>query len=397
MSIKNPVIADLISGSVVSGLFLSFVPGLLYDAGFQSPVQFAGILLAQKLLLSVSKGTAESAARAHLIGLMASIVVIFNITFSKHPSELAFVVLALFSWASSMFFPAKRSSSRNVIMKIGKEEFDLVQTILTFGTPLLASAVFLIGGKMAIGLATVAVMLFNAQGIVSLSDISTFRDMVKSLNKDQAFAIVCWMVRKAFVEGLTPVYFPGYYFLAFGIETSYLGFVSAGMMVALTLRRVVYDMIPDIERMMKDGIMVFIGLCGLLVSLDMLFRTSLVVHLCLTYPLLCFLKFVNQHQMEEFNKHAEWAKWIDIPSEVLCCFSTALFYSVFPFTRGISLNGIGCAAAFALFIPQVREQVGSGLVQLVKQSKTIPPLQSTPGSMKINTPPPLPPKPSKFD
>jgi len=217
--------------------------------------------------------------------------------------------------------------------------------------------------------------------------------MIKSLNKDQAFAIVCWIVRKALVEGLTPIYFPGFYLLAFGIETPYLGLIYAALMAALSLRRIVFDMIPDIESMMKNNIVVFIGLSGVLVILDMLFRTSLLVHLCLTYPLLAFLKYVNQQQMEELNKHTEWSKWMDIPSEILGCFTAALFYSIFPLTRGISLNGLGCAAAFALFIPQVREQVGSGLVQIIKQSKSIPPLQSTPGPMKINTPPPLPPKP----
>jgi uncharacterized membrane protein YuzA (DUF378 family) len=389
---KDPLVTDLISGSIISGLFLPFVPGLLYDAGFKSPVQFAWILLAQKLLLSVSKETADAAARAQLVGLVASVVVVGNVTFSKHPSELAFVVLALFYWASKMFFPAKRSSPQKIVLKIGKEEFDLVQTILTFGTPLLASVVYLIGGRMALGIATIAVMIYNAQEFVPLSDVSKFQGMVKDLNQEQAFAITCWIVRKALVEGLTPIFFPGYYLLTFGVETQYLGFLYAAMMLTVKLRMILFDMVPELESKLKEQIFVFIGLSGVVVLLDMLFSTSLTVHLCLTYPLLAFLKYANQQQMKEFEKHAEWSKWIEIPSEILGCCTAAIFYYIFPLTRGMALNGFGCAAAFALFIPQVRDQVSSALTEIVKKSKAILPPQTAPGAVN-NSPPPLPPKP----
>jgi hypothetical protein len=200
------------------------------------------------------------------------------------------------------------------------------------------------------------------------------------------------MAKKAFVEGLSPVFFPGYYLLAFGVQTPYLGFISAAMMVVLRLRLIAFEMFSEqIESLLRQNAIVPLGLCGVVVCLDMLFSTSLVVHLCLILPLLAFLKQVNQQQMKEFdNKYSEWSKWMEIPLEILSCFIAALFYSIFPLTRGMSLNGLGCAAAFALFIPQVREQVSSALAQIVKSAKTIPPL-------KTNSPPPLPPKPSKFE
>jgi hypothetical protein len=377
---QEALITDLVSGSVVSGLFLPFVPGLLYDAGLRSPFQFMGMYLAQKLILSVARGNADSAARVAVIGLVASIAVVVDVVFSTKPSEIAFVLLGIFTWASDSFFPYKKQSSENVIMTIGNQKFDLVPTLLTFGTPVLASVVYLIGGKMLIGVSTVGIMLFNAQRVVNLAEVSKLQKMVKELDKDKAFAIICLLVRKIFVEGLTATVFPGYYTLNFGLTTAYSGFVYAAQMAAFRLRVILFDIVPDLEKMLGPQSVIFAGISGALAVLDMVFGKNLAIHLGLIFPLIALLKLANQKQMKEFDNNKDWNQWLDIPSEILGCLIPGILYSIFPLARGIALNGLGCAFAFALFIPGVRSQVENILGEILKSSK--------------GGPPPLPPKPN---
>jgi hypothetical protein len=89
-------------------------------------------------------------------------------------------------------------------------------------------------------------MLFNAHGMIS-SDLPKLQEMIRNLNEEQVFAIVCWITRKTFVKALNPVYFPGFYLLAYGVDTRYLGFVHAATMAILTLLQILAGFILRTE------------------------------------------------------------------------------------------------------------------------------------------------------